>query len=41
MIEKIKNLKWYFQLMILVGIASMLYASVWYFYTSETRAEVA
>ena len=41
MIEKIKNLEWYFQLMILVGIAAVLYGSVWYFYTSETRAEVA
>jgi type IV pilus assembly protein PilO len=41
MIDKIKNLKWYFQLTILVSIATMLYLSVWYFYTSETRAEVA
>lgn len=41
MLDKIKNLKWYFQLMILVSIAALLYTSVWYFVTSETRAEVA
>ena len=41
MLEKIKNLKWYFQLTILVAIASLLYTGVWYFVTSETRAEVA
>ncbi len=40
MLEKIKNLKWHFQLMILVGLASLVYASVWYFVTSETRAEI-
>ncbi len=41
MIEKLKSLQWYVQLMILVGIAAVLYMSVWYFVTSETRAEVA
>lgn len=41
MIEKIKDLKWYFHLGILVCIAAMLYIGVWYFVTSETRAEVA
>ena len=41
MFEKIKNLKWHFQLMILVTIAAVLYSGVWYFVTSETRAEVA
>ncbi|QYO66599.1 type 4a pilus biogenesis protein PilO [Leptolyngbya sp. 7M] len=41
MLEKLKNLTWYFQLLILVGIASVLYFAVWYFITSETRAEVA
>lgn len=40
MIEKIKNLQWHFQLIILVVIASLLYFSVYYFVTSETRAEV-
>jgi len=41
MLEKIKNLKWHFQMIVLVGIASLLYLSVWYFFTSVTRAEVA
>lgn len=41
MLEKIKNLKWHFQLMLLVTVAALLYTSVWYFYTSETRAETA
>jgi type IV pilus assembly protein PilO len=41
MLEKIKNLKWHFQLLILVGIAALLYSGVWYFVTSETRAETA
>ncbi len=39
MLEKIKNLKWYFQLTILVSIAALCYSGVWYFVTSETRAE--
>lgn len=41
MLEKIKNLQWHFQLVLLVGIAALLYTCVWYFVTSETRAEVA
>ena len=41
MIEKIKNLKWHFQLMLLVGIAALVYSGVWYFVTSTTREEVA
>jgi len=41
MIEKIKNLKWQFQLMLLVGVAALVYSGVWYFVTSETRAEIA
>lgn len=40
MIEKLKNLKWQFQLLVLVSVASLLYLTVWYFVTSETRAEV-
>jgi type IV pilus assembly protein PilO len=40
MLEKIKNLKWHFHLIILVCVAALLYTSVWYFVTSETRAEV-
>ena len=41
MLEKIKNLKWHFQLMILVTVAAVLYTGVWYFVTSETRAQTA
>lgn len=41
MLEKLKNLQWYSQLLILVGIAALLYMSVWYFLTSGTWAEVA
>lgn len=41
MIEKFKNLQWQFQLLILVGIAAMVYGSVYYFVTSTTRAEIA
>lgn len=40
MFEKIKNLKWHFQLLILVGVAALIYSGVWYFVTSTTRAEV-
>ena len=39
MIEKIKNLKWYFQLLMLVVIGGLMYSGVWYFMTSTTRAE--
>ena len=41
MLEKFKNLKWQMQLLVLVGIAAMLYGGVYYFVTSETRAEIA
>src|SRR6266852_384806 len=41
MLEKIKNLKWHFQLILLVTIAALFYMGVWYFYTSGMRAEVA
>jgi type IV pilus assembly protein PilO len=41
MFEKLKNIKWHLQLVILVSISALIYASVWYFVTSETRAEVA
>ena len=40
MIEKIKSLQWHFQLLILVSVASLLYFCVYYFVTSETRAEI-
>jgi type IV pilus assembly protein PilO len=41
MLDKLKSLKWHIQLIILVGVAALVYASVWYFVTSETRAQVA
>src|SRR5829696_7402312 len=40
MLEKIKNLQWHYQLVLLVGIASLVYGSVWYFVTSVTREEI-
>lgn len=40
MLEKIKNLKWHLQLVILVSIAAVLYGCVYYFVTSGTRTEV-
>lgn len=41
MIEKIKNMQPQFQLILLVGVATLLYLCVWYFVTSITREEVA
>jgi len=41
MLEKIKNLKWKFQLTLLVGVAALLYTGVWYFVTADIRTEVA
>ncbi len=41
MLEKIKNLKWHYHLLMLVCVAALVYSGVWYFFTSETRAEVA
>jgi type IV pilus assembly protein PilO len=40
MLEKFKALAWHVQLLVLVGIAALLYLSVWYFVTSGTRAEI-
>lgn len=40
MLEKFKNLKWQMQLLVLVGVAALLYGGVYYFVTSETRAEI-
>ena len=40
MLEKMKNLQWHFQLILLVSIASLIYLCVWYFVTSPTREEV-
>jgi len=39
MLEKLKNLRWHFQLLILVSIAAVMYGCVYYFVTSGTRAE--
>jgi type IV pilus assembly protein PilO len=39
--EKIKALTWYWQLAILVGVASVIYFGVYYFVTSGTRTEIA
>lgn len=39
--NKLKSLAWHWQLLILVGIASLMYLSVWYFFTSATRAQTA
>jgi Tfp pilus assembly protein PilO len=38
--DKFNALAWYFQLLILVGIASLLYTGVWYFHSSDAHAEV-
>lgn len=38
--DKFNALAWYFQLLILVGIAALLYTGVWYFHSSDARAEV-
>jgi type IV pilus assembly protein PilO len=40
MLEKLKAQPWHIQLIILVIIASLLYLTVWYFVTSETRVEI-
>lgn len=40
MFEKFKNLQWQMQLLVLVSIAALLYGAVYYFVTSETRAEI-
>ena len=37
--EKFKSLNWYYQLLALVGVAALVYSGVWYFVTSDTRAE--
>jgi type IV pilus assembly protein PilO len=38
--EKFKALAWHWQLLVLIGLGSVMYLTVWYFITSETRAEV-
>lgn len=39
--EKIKSLAWYWQLVILLVVAGLVYGSVYYFYTSGIRTETA
>jgi type IV pilus assembly protein PilO len=39
MIEKIKNLKWYYQLLMLVAVGGLMYTGVWYYVTSPIKAE--
>lgn len=41
MLEKIKNLKWHYHLLLLVCVAVLIYSGVWYYFTSDMRAEVA
>lgn len=41
MLEKIKNLKWYFQLIMLVAVASVAYYGVYSYVTGPTRTETA
>lgn len=38
--DKFNALAWYMQLLIMVGMASLLYFGVWYFFTADARAEV-
>jgi type IV pilus assembly protein PilO len=40
MLEKFKALAWHIQLIVLVGIAAVLYLAVWYTVTSNTRVEI-
>jgi len=40
MIDKIKNLKWYFQLLMLVVIGGLIYTAVYWEVTGPTRAEI-
>ena len=40
MLEKFKALAWHIQLLVLVGIAALVYLGVWYFVTSGTRTEI-
>jgi len=37
--EKIKSLAWHWQLLIMIGLAAVVYLLVWNFFTSATRAE--
>jgi len=39
MLEKIKNLKWQFQLVLMLALGALIYSGVWYFFTSDTRTQ--
>lgn len=41
MLDKVVNLKWYFQFVLLAALGALVYMAVWYFVTSSTRDEVA
>jgi type IV pilus assembly protein PilO len=41
MLEKLKNLKWHFQLLLLLVVAGLMYGLVYYQVTGPTREEVA
>lgn len=41
MLDKFKNLNWPIQLCLMLCLGALLWAGVWYFFTSETRAETA
>src|SRR5215204_1559098 len=41
MLEKLKNLKWHFQLLMLLVVAGLLYGCVYYFQTGPVREEIA
>jgi type IV pilus assembly protein PilO len=41
MLDKVVNLKWYFQFVLLAALGAIVYMAVWYFVTSSTRDEVA
>lgn len=41
MLDKIKDLKWHYHLLMIIGLASLIYGGVWYFITGPTRDEIS
>jgi type IV pilus assembly protein PilO len=39
--NRLKSLTWYWQLLLLIGVASLMYLTVWYFLTAGMREEVS
>ncbi|REJ79172.1 MAG: hypothetical protein DWQ47_00040 [Acidobacteria bacterium] len=39
--NRLKNLTWYWQLILLVGVGALMYLTVWYFLTAGMREEVS